>query len=163
MSIVKTKREKGLLCWVGLTVLSLGIACWFLGKFSLEWYRYHQFSSETTATIQAWGINEVKKGHYSIYAKYWFENDGETVLGRTNFKLKFTNEAAAKTTLNDWKRQSWTVYYRPKNPQASTLQRPFPMKEMVHGLIALGVLLYFLYLRKYVISFNLPQRQEPGS
>lgn len=154
MSIVKAKLEKGIVYWLVLTVVSLGITGWFLGKFSVEWHRYHQLSGETSAQVHAWGIDEVKKGHYAIYAKYSFENQGQILVGKTVFKLKFNNEVAARTTLNDWKGQNWTVYFNPQKTAVSTLQRPFPMKELVHGLIGLAALFYFLFLKRYVGSLT---------
>jgi len=157
MSIVKAKLEKGILCWFALTVVSLGVAGWFIGKFSVEWYRYHQLASESCAQVHAWGINEVKKGNYAIYAKYSFENLGQILVGKTVFKLKFNNEIAAHATLEDWKKQQWTVYFNPNNPRISTLQRPFPLKELVHGLIGLAALFYFLFLKRYASSFNSQQ------
>ncbi len=157
MSIVKAKLEKGILCWFTLTVVSLGVAGWFIGKFSVEWYRYHQLTSEASAQVHAWGINEIKRDHYVIYAKYSFEKSGKILVGKTIFKLKFNNEVAARSTLDDWKKQQWTVYFDPGNSSVSTLQRPFPMKELVHGLIGLAALFYFLFLKRYASSFNAQQ------
>ena len=154
MSSGKTKIEKGMVCWLILLMTSLGIACWFLGQFAHGWWGYHQLQSEKPAQVNAWGIEEVKKGKFAVFAKYQFELSDHVMHGRTQFKMLFDSQAAAKSYLNDWKNQSWTVFYDANQPAMSTLQRPFPLKVLVSGLLALGISFYFLYLRRFILSFS---------
>jgi hypothetical protein len=155
MSRVKGHFEKGYIAWVLLLVLSLGITSWYGFKCINQFYNYQRLSTVTRANVGAWGIEQVKEGQYSVYAKYGYQANGSSFFGKTVFKqVVFPNELAAKEYLNDWKQQSWDVYYDPNQPKHSTLQRNFPVKPGIHFFIGLAVTGYFVYLRRYVLSFN---------
>ena len=156
MSIAKIKIEKSLIVWALLLGVSFGMVCWYGGQFLKQFYIYKTLSSEIPAQITAWGVDKVKEGKFVVYAKYSYRVNEQTFAGMTTFKkITFNNQLAAKEHLKNWKTESWTVYYHPKHPEISTLQRPFPLKLILHVLIGMGVSIYFLYLKRYLAAFRM--------
>jgi len=155
MSRAKIKIEKGKLVWALLLGLSFGMVCWYSRQFAKQFYTYKKLSSEGQAQVNVWGIEKLKEGKFVIYAKYSYQVRGTLFSGNTTFdKIIFSNQVAAHEHLTDWKADSWTVYYDPQKPSHSTLQRPFPLKILLHILIGVGISIYFLYLRRYLSAFG---------
>ncbi len=155
MSIAKIKIEKGLIVWALLLGVSFGMVCWYGCQFLKQFYIYKTLTAETPAQVTAWGIDKVKEGEFIVYAKYTYWLNEQAFTGTTAFKkITFTNQLAAKEHLQNWKADNWITYYNPKKPSISTLQRPFPLKILLHMLIGIAVSIYFLYLKRYLAAFR---------
>ncbi|MBI3211130.1 MAG: hypothetical protein HYZ47_00360 [Simkania negevensis] len=136
--------------FLGLALAVGGVLIWKSGKFFLELYHYFSLSHQLPIEIEKWEIQEEKGGKFYLSASYQF------LVGDHRFKKTYCfpkpvylNEYLAKDHLEKWKKEKWELWYQPKNPINSSLQKLFPFKEGIHFLLTLGLFLYFLWLRWY--------------
>jgi hypothetical protein len=57
------------------------------------------------------------------------------------------NRLSAEQQIKILSRQLWKTWYQPGDPKNSTLHKVFPAKKCLYALMAVGVSLYFLYIR----------------
>lgn len=131
---------------VGITGLA---ALWFTGVMCEDAFRYMILSSEAPAQIEKWGVAELSSSEYAVFAEYAYEIEGKQYRGKTIFTTRsYLNSYAAEKGLPNWQRQYWKVWYSSWKPSFSSLQRNFSLKSSVRALLAAGVCLYFLTLKK---------------
>ena len=110
----------------------------------IEVFRYFSLKERAPARISQWEIIEVKN-RFAIKANFSFnDRQGEFTL----LPPYYLNEFAALAALKEKAKQDWTVWYNPKNPQISALQKSFPVGLLVKALICYGVIIYFFCLYK---------------
>lgn len=118
--------------------IRLGIGC--LHYFSLQ--------KQAKAQISQWEIVEMKD-RFGLKAKYGFAIQEKTWQGLFTLSPPYyLNEMAALSALKEKAKNSWTVWYNPKNPQISALEKSFPIGLLIRALICYGVLIYFFCLCK---------------
>lgn len=121
-------------------------------NWALATWDYLKLSSQTMGKVDAFFVKQLKENTYGIEASYTYN-----ILGKEYKDKKvltnpiFLNEYAAQSHLEKyWKAQDWPVWYSAKHPGNSSLQKLFPVKKFLSFFLSLSVLLYFLWLRKYV-------------
>ena len=131
--------------------LVAGVGLWIGGKFLFNLHHYFLLSHVAPATISEWKVEELRAGKFTICANFKFQV-GETEFYQ-HFKFSkpvYQNPYLAQALIKDWKDESWQVWYNPKNPEITSLQKSFPIKTGVYFALCLGMLLYFSWLRIYV-------------
>lgn len=119
---------------------------WFGGKAVFELWSYSRLDKYAPATILDWQIEE-KGSRAHILGTYTFEVQGKAYQGKTQFREPtFLNKPAAGGQLDEWKIHDWSVWYSSKNPEYSSLQKLFPYKDLIYGLLVMGVSGYFFLL-----------------
>jgi hypothetical protein len=66
----------------------------------------------------------------------------------------FRNRWGAQEAITQYAAKEWRVWFDHKDPDYSSLQKKFPLKECVSAIFLWGLLLYFLWLGFYVAKFN---------
>lgn len=126
-------------------------ALWIGGGFVYDLHRYFQLSSEAKACLEDWKVEE-DDGDYSIVVNYTFDNKGQKIMGRYHFpRPVYQNPYIAEEHMNSWKGKDWMIYFNPKQPSEASLQKKFPAKKGINLGLSLGILLYFLVLKGYVL------------
>lgn len=140
--------ERGLLKkkWVVFPQLLAVIATlWFGGGALVDLWRYSQLKVHTHAEILKWEVQE-KGSKYFVAATYFFEVGEKRYEQRFCFTQPiFLNYFSAEAELQQWQKYSWSVWYNPKAPHVSALQKLFPSKRVSYALVSLGICLYFLF------------------
>lgn len=142
-------------------ILCLGISLWTGGQFLYQTYGYFHRSQSAPARLSNWEVLEKKEGKFSIEVTYEFWEKGAIRTGRFLFpKPTYSNPYVAEDLVEEWKEESWTVWYNPKQPTDVTFQKRFPLKEGAYFLISLGVILYFAILKMYLSRHSFEAERE---
>lgn len=136
-----------------LTLLSGGIALYFLVIALFHLGGYFSLEARAPATVQQWSVIKKSSSAFAIEAVYTFEAQGKTVTGQTIFsKPHHLNHPSAERHIEIFSTRPWSVWYSPQDPMHSSLEKTFPTKKLVYALMALGVFGYFLYVRFSLIA-----------
>ena len=143
--IPKSKVWQFLLLFIG------AVALWFTGDAIIRLYGYISQNAEGVATITQWNVKEFPGDRYVLSASYSFHYDGKQYQGETVFeKPRFLNRWAAEEAIRNETQQTRPVWFSSWNPDHSTLQKSFPIKECLSAVLLWGLVIYFIGLNEYV-------------
>jgi hypothetical protein len=133
--------------WLGFLLLFALVTAWYAGDAIYKIYRYDQL----TASVEPSTINlEVVtngSGRYYYKGIYTVEIDSQTYSGSEQLLQPiFRNQASAEALLQEYLNDPWVVWYAPNNPLHSTIQKNYPLKELIYGLALVALFCYFLWL-----------------
>lgn len=136
--------------WNGLLIAMLLVAIWFSVKSLYHFYEYLSLSDQTYAKSTQWSVREISDERYLLEADYQYDVSGATHKGHTLLDdPSFRNRWAAEQMIPQYSAKQWDVWYASKNPEYSTLQKGFSLKESISAMLLWGVLVYFVWLRYY--------------
>ena len=125
-------------------------ACFFTYSAATSFAAYSRLKAQTPAQITAWRVVPKGSSAFAIEATYTFEIEGKTFQGKTFFAKPYhLNLSSAERQIKLFSERNWSVWYSPKNPKVSALERVFPMKKIVYAIVVLGVCGYFGALRPF--------------
>jgi len=130
------------------------IAIYFTLRLGCVIYSFYPLNSMAKAQVGQWEVRE-SGTKYLLKAVYSFETQGKFWNGTYTYKRRYFNEALAVADLKEKGKEPLIVWYNPKNPQNSALERDFPVGLLVRTLICYGVILYFIFLIKKIQSVDL--------
>lgn len=137
--------------WNILLGVATIVTLWFAVKSAKELQRYLSFSKQVPIEVHEWGHSSVGKGAFGVRASYTYVVDGQKYGGTHVFTTPlFMNAEVVDKQLHKWKGLRWQAWYSPKHPEKSTLQHNYPIKSTVQAILALGILIYFAWLRMFV-------------
>lgn len=141
--------------WLCFLTLVLLMTLVYTGKMTTIFYHYLQLSSETEVAAIAWSVKTEAEDEFVPQAKYTFAANGQFYSGSTLFHDDAVNNPmGAEESLKALTGKDHRVWYSPKNPQMSSLQKNFPLKESVYTAILWGLLIYFFWLGVYVAKLQ---------
>ena len=136
-----------------LTLLSGGVSLYFLLVALFHLWGYFRLEERAPATVHQWTIVRKSSSAFAIEAAYTFEAQGQARSGQTVFSKPYhLNTPSAERQIKIFSTRSWAVWYSPKDPAYSSLDKTFPTKKITYALMALGVFAYFLYVRWSLIA-----------
>ncbi|HNA62299.1 MAG TPA: hypothetical protein PKW79_04405, partial [Rhabdochlamydiaceae bacterium] len=116
---------------------------------------YLRLEESASAYVYKWKTVEVAPSQFGIKAAYAFRARGKTYTGKTFFSKPYhLNANSAKKQLDRFSRETWVVWYQPSHPKISSLEKVFPTKKILYGLMTLGVFFYFLYLDRQRVEIS---------
>lgn len=120
-------------------------------RLGADCFRYFSLKKEGRAQIRQWETIAVKD-RFSLKASYVFETQEKTWPGEFTLSPPYyLNEISALSAIKEKAKEAWTVWYNPKNPQISALEKSFPTGLLIRSLICYGVLVYFFCLYKRLV------------
>lgn len=141
--------------WLALLLVSGGATLWFGSVTAKGFFDYFSLNRKVPAVVDEWMIEELPKGRFGIAARYHYSFRGQEYSAKTLFKRPYyLNPETAEGALPKWKMHSWSTWVSVSHPANATMQKLFPFQTAVHFLIAGGVLLYFLVLRRWAGAFQ---------
>jgi hypothetical protein len=144
MRLPRFKFNGSLLIW-----LSGLIMAGFLITASIDIWRCLRLEDRVKASIEKWKVIEKSSSQYALRASYTFDYQGKSHRGKTTFSKPYhLNRPSAEKQANILNQKSWTAWVHPGHPEHSSLERVFPLKKCLYALMALGIYLYFIYLRQ---------------
>ncbi len=100
-----------------------------------------------------WQVEQLNEDRWIIKADYRFKIKNKEYRGETLFKNDlYWNSWAAESALKVYSQKDWMVWYSSSNPQYSSLQKNFPLKECISTGILWIILIYFFGLGYYVAT-----------
>lgn len=148
--------------WGALVWGSMLSFLWVLSGFTVNYFIYLKQANHSIAEVFEWGVIEMDEDKYIVCADFRFHTDGvdEYVSQHLFENIPFQTMELAEEALLSMKSQEWKCYWfgNPQDPQVS-MDRNFPMKDFVYTMIAFGVYVYFMFMRRYY--FKRISRVEP--
>lgn len=138
--------------WMVLLILTSLVSTWFVGGALFQVWRYFSLDQQAKAHIRSWEVVESHSGRYAVEAEYDFLVKNTLYEGRMLFShLYFISPSAAESAIAEMNKQSWMAWYQAGDPSCHSLQRLFPFKASIHAILTLGVLVYFLFLKRWLM------------
>ena len=114
-------------------------------------YQYIRLEAKTVPQSIHWSVHAINEEHYVLKANYLFkvkdkEYANETVL----LKPWYRNEWAASQEISNQMQKQWNIWFSLSNPESSSLQKIFPIKECVSSILLWGIFAYFVLLGFYM-------------
>lgn len=137
-----------LLAVVGSIVLYCSVDAW------VKFHRYHTLNGTIKPIELTWSVQTYGEEEYGIEAHYRYYVASQEYRGQEEFLPRPRNPWAAQDLVKFYKTEAWLVYFSNHNPQDSTLQKSFPLKESISALILWILFVYFLWLGYYVANYK---------
>ncbi|MEM7174947.1 MAG: hypothetical protein AAF443_03325 [Chlamydiota bacterium] len=139
-----------------LPLIAITAALWIGGSFGFDLYRYFRLSAATSGEIQSWEVEEYQPGKFAICVNYQFQIRKRRYNQKFHFsKPVYRNPYIAEDHIKQWEKQDWKVWYDPRNPTVSSLQKLFPFKKGIHLILCMSVAVYFVWLKMYIKRHSL--------
>ncbi|MBY0529962.1 MAG: hypothetical protein K2P51_07200 [Rhabdochlamydiaceae bacterium] len=139
--------------WVILGCVVGAISLWIVGAALFALSNYWKLSTPVPAQVTQWKVVEISSSSFAVEALYTYEFKKKNYSGSTLFDAPlYLNPYAAASDLKKWEALTWQAWIQPSHPEISSLQRHFPSKKIVHAVLTLGVVVYFLFLRRWLLS-----------
>ena len=134
-----------------LIIISSFITFYYMWNAAADLRRLSILDRQAEGIVTRWQINEKKGGKYFIGASYEYDVDGSRHEGVTIFSnFKFLNYYAALDMVKKLSKDKLKVWYSSKNTYLSTLEYRFSAKNTIYFVVSFFVLLYFLFLTRYI-------------
>jgi Protein of unknown function (DUF3592) len=127
-----------------LTLFVSTIFLFFAFRTFLQLYTYLAYSSSAPAEIQDWHAQRLSADRYILEASYSYSAGDEIHHSDGRLKYHFLNELAALDAASRF--DDLTVWFHPRHPDRSLLEKHFPAKSCFYLALVLGVLFYFSFL-----------------
>ena len=125
----------------------------FLGLIAFSYFSYQLVSAfqdyfpktaQAGAIISRWEVKEMG-GEFALKAIYSFEIQGKIWNGVSVLaKPWYWNEPAAVASLKTIAQEKWEVWFDPKNPAHSSLQKTFPTGLLCRTILCFVIFIYFI-------------------
>lgn len=141
------------LVWLCFLSLVTGAVGWVTIKAFYLIYLYTSLNAAAPADHIDWGVQQLSEDRFAMKADYTFEARDKKYAGETLFKNDiFWNPWAAADAQTVYAQKDWTVWYSNGDPQYSSLEKNFPLKESISAGVLLILLLYFVGLGYYAAT-----------
>jgi hypothetical protein len=138
-----TQRRTSLLFFLGICAISL----YFAGNLSIALYQYFSLKMEAKAQILEWETLP-KKDRVAIKTRYQFKYQDKIIRGEFTFPPRYLNEYAALEAIQIKAKEEQTVWFNPRHPKSSALQKNFPTSLTFKTIICIAVIIYFFCIFK---------------
>jgi hypothetical protein len=150
--------------WRILAAIAIAIALWFSSIAAYQIFQYLRLGSFAQAEVTRWSIKELSASRFAIEAFFEFEAKGKKYEGKSLLDSPvFLNPFAAEDAIKIREKEAFFAWYQPSNPEVSSLQKDFPLKSLIHALVTLGVLIYFIFIPKHIPHLYEQERISPSS
>ena len=120
----------------------------FLISASLDLWRYARLEKKSIAKVEKWRVVEKGSSKFAIKAYFSFKKQGHTYQGKTTFSKPYhLNHLSAEKQIKIYTTRQWLVWYQESHPEHCSIDRIFPFKKCLYGVMVLGIFFYFVYLR----------------
>ncbi len=135
--------------WLGVYIITALISVVFIVKSA------RNLDTTGKAVLMDWKVVEKDSSSFALLVSYKFLDEGKEVEGAIELaKPYFFNVPSAINAIETLSKKDWDVFYRKADPKKNSLQKFFPFKSCIQAILTLGVLVYFVVLRKMVRRFS---------
>jgi hypothetical protein len=143
------------LLWQAFLVVVLITTLVYSGIAAYRYFNYSRLTAFAQASTLKWNIQELTDEEFIIEGDYTFGVNNKTYRGKTSWPREpYRNDYAAEKAIEEFSSQNWKIWYDPSNPDHSSLQKKFPLKESISAAFLWALFLYFLWLGYYVNKFK---------
>ncbi len=143
------------LLWAIIILAIGGVAAYYSFITSSQIFNYIKLNKKTQAEITKWEIKEIDDEKFVLSAQYSYAVKGIILKGQTTFyNEKYLNLPAALEALKEKENDSYEAWYRGYGKRNSSLTKIFPTKNLIYTIVIITLLLYFCFLKFYVVRFK---------
>lgn len=146
--------HKNILWQAFLAIVCIAVL-WYTFIALYSYYSYSRLKTQSAISSITWDVEEKSEENYFLKAHYSFNFKDHSYSGSTAFTDEpYRNRWAAEQDVKGFSNKNGKVWFDPENPNHSSLQKHFPLKECISAAFLWGLLLYFLWLGFYVTRFK---------
>ncbi len=120
---------------------------WYSVSGILAVQHYRAMSATTPLVDSQWSVEEMPGDVFVPLVGYHYKIGGRIYTGETLlYDEGSRNPSATEDNIQSLRKLSWVAFYDPRQPQRSTLQKSFPIKECLSAVVLLGVFTYLVWL-----------------
>jgi hypothetical protein len=132
---------------------SILCALYFSLSAGISLYKWKRLTGRAWPSSSTWRIVELSESAFAIEADFSFEHKNAIYTAVTRFAKPYCfNKPAAEKEMKILQETYNIAHFDPSNPAHASLQRLFPLKKCLHGLLTIGVALYFLFLDRIFLE-----------
>lgn len=132
-----------------LCFIIIGILGYTL-RTSYHLWQYIRLNKQTSTQEIQWAIDSLSDEEFAPFARYQFSVKGKNFQGQTLWNEIYLNPSTAhEAILRLSKKSPQFVWFDSSNPQISTLQKLFPLKESIYTTLLWILGFYFIGLGFY--------------
>lgn len=140
--------------FIGLISFVAIVAIGYTLVFGWKYYHYIILNKTTHAITINGSVIRESEDNYQLQISYSFLADNHERNGSTRLREVYRNEWAANEALKRELDPLHPVWYQNSNPDHSTLQKVFPLKECISTVVLWLLLIYFVWLGFYVATYR---------
>lgn len=139
-----------------IAVISLPIILFFLLSFKTikEIHTYFLLNQKITATLEDCKIINYKSQKYKIYVSYTYNVNNKIFKNNSSYSKNFINYINANDFKEKISKNVFYIWYNKMNPNISSVEKTFPIKNCFYLIISFLVFIYFLILKYYLYAFQ---------
>lgn len=131
--------------WLAFLICVIGATLWYGVDAAWKLWNYQTLTQTTQPTHITFSVHEAASDKFFLQANYTFTIEGKEYEGSTLLRSKlYRNRTSAEQATAT--QEPLPVFYNPKNPAYSTLQKSVPFKECLYTAILIGLLVYFTWI-----------------
>ena len=141
--------------WQAFLLVIFCATLWYSAVALYSYYSYSQLKTQIAVSSIQWEVEEKSEDNYLIKALYQFKYRNNPYSGSTTLSdIPYRNQWAAQQAIKEYSKKNWKTWFDPQNPNHSSLQKNFPLKECISAIFLWGLTIYFLWLGFYVAKFK---------
>lgn len=145
---------KSKISWI--VVIFLPIILFFFISFKTikDIYIFFSINQKAVAHVESYQIREYKKNKYKALITYSFKVNDKIFVKKNFFRKIFLNQFNADEFVSKISKENFYIWFNKKNPNFSSLEKTFPIKNCVYLSITLLIFFYFIILKYYVYTIH---------
>lgn len=137
--------------WLAFLATVALAAIWFTANLAFVSWNYYNLKESTNADSIEYSIERISSEKYLLKGDYTYTHDGKNYSSSSILSEPvWRNSWSAKEALEYFPKKEKSLWFDPKNPHESALEKKFPYKEGIYAALVWGILIYFIWLGYYV-------------
>ncbi len=132
-----------------LGIMAIGIL-FYSGRTAYHVWQYARLDKQIEAEKINWSVIPINEEKFIPQAAYKFSVNAKEYEGQSRWNQSYLNAWTAQDAIKKLIQSPPLVWYDASNPEASSLQKIFPLKENLYTLMLWLLGLYFAGLGYYV-------------
>lgn len=138
-----------------IAIIFLPILIFFLISFMTikDIYTYFLLNQKTTGEFIGFDVIDSKNKCRALI-KYSFKINDKIFKSYSSTKDNFLNHYTLQDYIKELPQENLTIWFNKKNPNISSIEKNFPIKNCIYLVVTLLIFAYFLVLKFYVYRFE---------
>ncbi len=137
--------------WLLLLFIIAIATIWYGGRTIAHVVHYAHLKAHTLPESIDWSFHIINDDEYIPVAHYTYRVGIDEYHGVGSYKGVYArNQWGADLLLKELQSKEVIIWYNPKNPEHSALEKAYPLKELMYTVALCGLLIYFIGLGLYV-------------
>lgn len=136
--------------WILFLCLIMICVLGYTGYTLIKVWQYLRLDRQTAAQTIQWNVLAINDEAYVPIASYSFIVNGKSYRSETQLEETYLNAWTAQEAIERLEYASPLIWYVSYNPEISSLQKHFPLKQSVYTGFLLILALYFIGMGYYI-------------